>query len=272
MSCEFVRQLLAVLAMSLTTSVGAATAAALAPDVVLRTDLQRIATQRIYFGHQSVGGNVLEGIRELAVQAGVPIQITEVKSANEITQPVMGHRFVGVNGNPIEKLKSFDQAMGFNANSLNVAMVKFCYVDFTPDTDVKALFASYRSTMDSIKARNPRITIVHITAPLTDVQTGPKALIKRLLGRVPYGVLENTRRQEYNSLLRQAYQGREPIFDLAQIESTEPDGTASTTEWNGNRIPKLTAAYTDDGGHLNSIGRQRAARELIKLLAMHTMH
>jgi len=267
MSCVFNKQLLLVLAMSLTASISAASTATLAPDFVLRADLQRVAAQRIYFGHQSVGANLLEGIRELAAQVGVPIQIAEVKSASDINRPLLGHGFVGENGDPIGKLSSFEQAMGSSANSLNVAIVKFCYVDFTPDTDVKALFASYRSTVNSIKARNPATTIIHITAPLTDVQVGPKAFVKRLFGRAPYGVLENLRRQEYNSLLRQTYQGREPIFDLAQIESTAPDGTASTVEWSGNKIPKLSAVYTDDGGHLNLRGRLHAARELISVLA-----
>jgi hypothetical protein len=267
MNGMFGRQVLAVLVMSLTAIVSPAAMATLAPDVALRSDLQRIAAQSIYFGHQSVGVNLLEGIRELAVEAGVPIQIAEVNSASDIRQPMLGHRFVGENGNPIGKLKSFEQAIGYSKNSLNLVMVKFCYVDFTPDTDVKAVFSSYRSTMDSIKAKNPGMTIIHITTPLTDVQVGPKAFIKRLLGRAPYGVLENMRRHEYNTLLRQAYQSREPIFDLAQLESTAPDGTASTAEWNGTKFPKLTAAYTDDGGHLNSQGRLRASRELVAILA-----
>jgi hypothetical protein len=150
---------------------------------------------------------------------------------------------------------------------LDIALVKFCYVDFDAHTDAKALFAHYRATIDDLRARNPGTTFVHVTAPLTTMEGGPKALLKRLLGRAPYGIVENLRREEYNALLRQAYRGREPIFDLAQVESTSKDGSAVTVEWNGRVAPVMAAAFTDDGGHLNAEGRVRAARELVSVLA-----
>jgi hypothetical protein len=108
---------------------------------------------------------------------------------------------------------------------------------------------------------------MHVTAPLTIAQGGLKAGLKKLLGRVPYGVAENRRREEFNALMRQAYQGKEPIFDLARIESTAPDGTAVTVDWEGTASPAMVAAYTDDGGHLNTAGKLRAARELVSALA-----
>jgi len=37
----------------------------------LRADLERISRERIYFGHQSVGANLLQGMEELAAGAGV---------------------------------------------------------------------------------------------------------------------------------------------------------------------------------------------------------
>jgi len=67
--------------------------------------------------------------------------------------------------------------------------------------------------------------------------------------------------------LRQAYQGRAPIFDLARVESIDPEGKTVTVEWKGIAVPVMAPAYTNDGGHLNSEGRLRAARELISVLA-----
>ena len=134
-------------------------------------------------------------------------------------------------------------------------------------TDVKALFARYRATIDDLRTKNPGTTFVHVTAPLTVVQGGVKENLKRLLGRAPYGTIENMRREEYNTLLRQAYREREPIFDLARVESTAPDGTVVTTEWKGSVAPAMAPAYTDDGGHLNAAGKLRAARELVSVLA-----
>jgi lysophospholipase L1-like esterase len=149
---------------------------------------------------------------------------------------------------------------------VDIALVKFCYVDVDADTDPRGLFERYRATIAELRAKNPRTTFVHVTLPLTTVQTGPKALAKRVLGRAPYGTIENVKRAEYNSLLRRTYAGREPIFDLARLESTAPDGTVATVTWNGSTVAAMAPAYTDDGGHLNAAGRVRAAKEFLAVL------
>ena len=38
-------------------------------------------------------------------------------------------------------------------------------------------------------------------------------------------------------------------------------------EWKGSAVPVMNSAYTEDGGHLNDVGKLRAARELITVLA-----
>ena len=35
----------------------------------------------------------------------------------------------------------------------------------------------------------------------------------------------------------------------------------------GARVPVLVPAYSDDGGHLNRVGRLRAARQLVSVIA-----
>jgi hypothetical protein len=236
-------------------------------DPALRADFERVAQRRIFFGHQSVGENLLDGVRQLAATANVPIRIVESPMAVDVPPATIGHAFVAKNGEPLQKLVSFDHALGSGQTGLDIAMVKFCYVDFSANTDAKALFARYRATLDSLRARNPGTTFVHVTAPLTTVSSGAKESLKALIGRAPYGALENMRREEYNSLLRQAYRGREPLFDLARVESTAPDGSAATVEWKGSVAPAMAQPYTDDGGHLNAAGRLRAARELVSVLA-----
>lgn len=226
-----------------------------AADAALRADLQRLAHERIYFGHQSVGANILQGVKELSKAAGVPVFIKD--------------EFVPENGQPLRKLANFKASLGAGSR-YDIALVKFCYVDISADTEIRALFASYRATLDELRAKNPRTVFVHATLPLTTVQTGVKALAKRLLGRAPYGTIENVRRDEYNRLLRATYGGREPIFDLARLESTGPGGTLVTVTWDGVTAPAMSPAYTDDGGHLNARGRAIAAREFIGVLASAT--
>ena len=223
-----------------------------AADAALRADLQRLSHERVYFGHQSVGANILQGVKELSAAAGVPLFIKD--------------EFVPENGDPKRKLESFKKSVGAGSR-YDVALVKFCYVDIDADTDAAALFDRYRIALNELRATNPRTVFVHATLPLTTVQSGPKAWMKRLLDRAPYGTVENVRRDQYNRLLRATYAGREPIFDLARIESTTPDGKLVTVTWDGVTAPVMAPEYTDDGGHLNALGRTRAAREFIAVLA-----
>ena len=223
-----------------------------AADPILHANLQRVAHERIYFGHQSVGANILQGVKELSSTEGVPVFIKD--------------EFVPENGDPLRKLAAFKASVG-SGSRYDVALVKFCYVDINADTDAAALFDQYRRTLSELRASNPRTVFVHATLPLTTVQAGPKAWVKRMLGRSPYGTVENVKREEYNRLLRATYAGREPIFDLARIESTAPDGTLVTVTWDGITAPAMSPAYTGDGGHLNALGRTRAAREFIAVLA-----
>lgn len=232
----------------------------------LTEDLKLIAGERVYFGHQSVGANILDGLKELSSTAGVPLRITETPRAAALQGTGVGHVFVPENGHPLKKLASFKAALG-EGSQADVAFIKFCYVDITADTDPRALFAEYRKTIDELRAKNPRTTFIHVTLPLTTVQTGPKAWVKRLLGRAPSGTIQNVKREQYNTLLRRTYAGREPIFDIARVESLAPDGTQATVEWDGSVAPAMAAAYTDDGGHLNRVGRLRAAQELVSVVA-----
>lgn len=250
--------LMAALACLVSSAAGAA-------DPALRADLEHISRERIYFAHQSVGGNLLEGVAELSAEAGVPVRILRADRAAEVPPATFGHTFVPENGAPLKKLESFRTELA--GATLDLALLKFCYVDIRADTDVKALFARYRQTIAELRRSHPHTVFVHVTLPLTTEQTGWKALAKKLLGRAPSGTVENVRREQYNRLLRDAYAGREPLFDLARIESTAPDGTPVRVRWQGLSAPALAPQYTDDGGHLNTDGRRRAARELVAVLA-----
>lgn len=236
-------------------------------DLALRADLDELSHRAIFFGHQSVGRNLLDGVAELARTAGVPVRIVETADAGAVGPGSFGHAAVGQNGDPASKLEAFARALP-PGRDLDLALVKLCYVDVTASTDVPALFARWEAAIEALEAAHPRTTFVYVTVPLTTVQTGPKALAKRLLGRAPWGELENARREELNTLVRNAAQRRaRPLFDLARVESTRPDGVAETYALGGKRVPALVPAYTEDDGHLVGDGRLRAARELVSVLA-----
>jgi hypothetical protein len=246
----------------------AGTARADAPDPKVRADLESLARRSVYFGHQSVGWNIIDGLKALSAREGVPLRIEEVKGRLEVPPGTFAHGPVAENGKPDMKLASFTSALGSGVPSpAEVAFMKFCYVDFNAGTDAASLFARYQSTLADLKARNPGTTFVHVTVPLTTAQGGWKAIVKRAMGKTPGGYAENARRQEFNDLMRRTYQGKEPLFDLAAVESTAPDGSRAEVEWEGKMVPVLFEGYTDDGGHLDKAGQLRAARELLAALA-----
>jgi hypothetical protein len=232
-----------------------------------RTDFDQVVRRRIFFGHQSVGMNLLDGVRGLAEQERAALRVVETTDPSALVPGTLAHSFVAENGDPERKIASFERALDSGVgNAADVALLKFCYVDIGPDTDAAALFAKYQGMVTRQRARHPGLAFVHVTVPLTTVQGGIKAMVKWMLDRPPYGHPENARREEFNALLRQSYQGREPIFDLARLESTAPDGRTETAVWKGRAVPALVSAYTDDGGHLNPEGRVRAARALVTVL------
>jgi lysophospholipase L1-like esterase len=254
----------ALLLSAVAAAVASAAAAHAGDDPGLRRDLERLSRRSVFFGHQSVGMNVLEGLAQLARENGVALRISEAGAP--APAPGVSHAYVARNGDPERKLRSFAQALAGGPGP-EIALVKLCYADFDRSTDAAALFERYRAALAELRARHPRTAFVHVTAPLTAVQGGPRAWIKSLLGREPGGLEENARREQFNALLRQAYRGREPLFDLARVESTGPDGRVEALDRRGRPVPYLAPAWTDDGGHLNAEGRRRAARELVSVLA-----
>lgn len=201
---------------------------------------------RVLFGHQSVGSDILAGLSRVAPEllAG---------PANPGGQVLLVDRLVGLNGNPISKIEAFEEAVKEQAATLDAAMFKLCYVDFDATTDVPRLFSAYTSAHDRLRQAYPRLILAHITTPLTTIQSGFKSWVKQLLGKPPRGLVENLKRSEFNTLLRARYAGKEPIFDLAELESRSPAGEVVSYE---GRVPMLYPAYTHDGGHLNETAQQ----------------
>jgi hypothetical protein len=228
----------------------------------------RLAKRRIFFGHQSVGQNIVDGVTEV-LAANPKIRLTVVASKDLDATKAAGfyHANVGRNEFPDEKEEEFatiaDRAF---ASAGGVGMVKLCFVDVHADTDPQALFAAYQRRMAELVARRPGLTLVHFTMPLTTVRRSRGYWKKRLLGRTTEEDL-NKIRNRYNTLLRAAYQGREPVFDVARLESTRPDGSRAFTVRGTDTVYMLAEQYTNDDGHLTAAPRRMVAEQLLIFLA-----
>lgn len=218
---------------------------------------QAAAARRVLLAHQSVGRNILDGLR--ALDAGSSIRVTESRSP--AAGPGLTHFAVGRNGEPLEKVRDFAAAVDA-ADSLDVAMLKLCYIDFSYGADPAAVAGAYLDTLDALAARHPSTAFVAVTVPLTTVQEGPKALVKKMLGRAPAGLAENAQRQVFNDALRARSGPGRPLFDLAALESA-----GRTHALDGRAIQCLDPALTSDGGHLNDKGSRLAAAALVGFLA-----
>lgn len=238
-----------------------------ATDKVSADEWKIITQKRILFGHQSVGNNILSGVNKLAVQDGVSLKVIESRSV--LTESGINHFTIGKNEDSQSKIKDFEDTMrGGAVKGADLALMKLCYVDIKGDTDVKKLAESYISALDRLSQQFPQTVFIAVTSPLKTVQSGPKAWLKRLLGRAPGEYADNFRRQEFNNILRSRYTGKSQLFDLAKFEA---EG-AGSHQYQGQPLDVLNPAITNDGGHLNSQGEQYVAAKLLKFIAASTDH
>lgn len=238
----------------------------IAMDKQLASDLTLVSGVRVFFGHQSIGGNIIDGIRELTRTAGAPpLAIVPLQSSEASRGPTFLHAFIGENGRPATKIDAFAAGLERLApEAVDVAVMKFCYIDFAADTDIQELFDAYDQRIAALQKQYPHTTFVHVTTPLKAPE-GVKGWVKQMIGR-GRPVDENIRRNQYNALLRRRFASH-VTFDLAAVESTGPDGARSMFQARGGTYEQLAPGYSSDGAHLNTNGSRVAARALIAAVA-----
>jgi len=230
---------------------------------------RRLSEKKIYFGHMSVGFNIVEGLKDVIKENHqIKLNIVETNDITMFGRPIFAHSRNGNNHDPQSKIDAFADSMDRGiGNKADFASFKFCFVDITAKTDIQKEFKYYRETMEKVKDRYPKTIVIHMTAPLTTVQAGFKAWLKKRIGRPIDGYADNIKRNEFNDLLRQEYEGKAPLFDLAKMESVTVDGKPVTFTEGEKHFHALNPEFTHDGGHLNQAGRKFVARSLLILLA-----
>lgn len=230
--------------------------------------IQKIKNHRILFAHHSVGENILDGLKTLAKKTGVDLKIEQIDTVPLTANSKFVDFSPGQNTNPKSKIDAFaEQIKNLNSDFIpEIAFLKFCYIDFSPDTNVKEILAYYKENKETLKKRKPEITFVHVTVPLTTQPNDFKSSIKRLLGMQVWEDASNISRTEFNDLLHKTFP-EDPIFNIARIESTRSDGSRTEFTHNGKTYYSLAPEYTYDGGHLNTLGKHVTASELVVFLA-----
>jgi len=232
------------------------------------TAMKVVKEGRVFFAHKSVGDNIMNGLKTVADESAIKLNIRVLNHESlSDDSGLFAHAQNGENGNPVSKVDSFHATvMAFNAFTPQIAFMKFCYVDFEPDSDVKELFSHYKNRLESLTHERPGITFIHLTVPLSTRLHSWKNRIKRFVGMQTWDDGSNIKRAEFNHLLRQSFP-KEQVFDIARIESTRPDGSREGFGMDNNRYESMVPAYASDDGHLNSYGQHLMAQEMVCFLA-----
>ena len=242
-------------------------------DDLSQEEIASLISKKIYFGHKSVGENILSGINTLKSVNSDLSELTVVQTSNAASLTSVGylaHAAIGENFHPETKIDNFSQQLNNGlGGKVNIAFMKFCFVDIGTESDLDQLFSHYKSTLAELKQSYPETTFVHLTVPLfvepSGIKTTLKSFIKSVIGK--NNMYENTAKGRLNQMIRDEYSDKEPIFDLAYFESTYPDGSRLIHTNGSQQYESLIPEYSSDGGHLNAKGQEVLAKALLAFLA-----
>jgi len=154
-------------------------------------------------------------------------------------------------------VSDFQTSMSALGSKVDVAMFKFCYIDYPADAAAaNALFNNVKSAMEGLESSYPAVAFVWWTMPITSAAyTGDGA----------NWTTRAAARQSYNTLVRSYCQvNNKWLFDLADLESHDDSGTAVTM----SGYEAMYSGYDRDGGHINDTpGGLKMAKAYWKLIA-----
>ena len=229
--------------------------------------LDIFTSKRIFFAHQSVGKNILDGIYDLYGENAFKIpNIINYMNNNLDHDNFLLHCNIGRNKEPLSKCEEFIKIIdATNALSLEYACLKFCYIDINVQTNIEELFNRYINIIEQLSKKHPQITFIHCTIPLRNMKSSLSIRLRELIGRPNRDKLDNIKREDYNQLIRNHYKS-DYIYDIAKQESVISDNKWLCFSYQGKKYLNLNPKYTYDGGHLNKIGRQKLAADFIALI------
>ncbi|GAB6098051.1 hypothetical protein JCM14469_43060 [Desulfatiferula olefinivorans] len=229
---------------------------------------QKLSKKKIYFGHQSVGYDIIEGIDLLKQKnTKIIINISETEKVSENENVNLFHSKVGQNRDPKSKdldfISKIDKGIG---NTVDIALYKYCYIDVTGESNVDEIVSGYLSTINKLSKKFPETTFVYMTVPLRTAGITWKTKLKLLMNKKNiWEIDDNIARNEFNILLKEKVR-KSPVFDIASLESVHPDGSRETFKMNDKVYDAMYPGYTTDGGHLNDLGKQIIAEQFVLFL------
>ena len=234
---------------------------------------QKLSRTKIFFGHQSVGNDIINGIQDVkSKNKKIKIRIFNIHEvANMHDGFLLDEPNLGNNENPRSKILAFKKIIEEEiGNKIDIAFMKFCFVDFMKGTDIVPIFNEYKKNIEKLEKLYPNIKFIHFTVPLLErkEEKGIKFWLKKHFRSKNswWSDEHNIIRNKMNNMIRKEYENTKRLFDLAKIESTLPNGSRCKFEKEGKTYYSLYPNYSFDGGHLNELGRETVATELLMFL------
>lgn len=242
-----------------------------APSTAMPEGRIRPLRSRVLFGAQSVGNDIVAGVRGAYDKARVKKpKVKNWATARTTRGPLVATASIGRNGRPTTKLRAFAALVNdAPRNSVDVALMAFNYQDITAETDVYSLFRNYEDTMASVEDANPDITFLYATAPVTSAnswRTVERSTVDGLASVNQPVWQDNIARERFNALIRERYSQTGRLYDIAALQATIDKEKVAAKEheerWYFVMNPKLTS----DGKRLNRLGSMRLAQALMVLV------
>ncbi|MCG7852983.1 MAG: hypothetical protein MIO92_10730, partial [Methanosarcinaceae archaeon] len=182
-------------------------------DEISQDRWDALSKKKIFFGHKSVGANIIEGLNEvMAHRPKIKLNVRETTDPVDFLEPVFAHSPIGRNKAPLSKLDRFREIIESHVGpTADIAFFKFCFVDIDHETDIESLFKHYVELVDGLNRRFPGLKIVTFTVPLLSKPVGIKTRLKKILGRLPWYEEDNVKRNLFNEKLRARF--TDTLFD-----------------------------------------------------------
>lgn len=226
--------------------------------MIQKTDLYTLKGKKVYFAHQSVGNNIVQGLSSL-IEKSEDIKFIKIVTLEDYLKDNYEHNDsffyfihsrIGQNGHPDIKLNDFLQKCD-SLPDIDAAFIKLCYADVRHETDVQVLYKNYVETLSQLQKKHQQAKFIYFTVPYTTKEGYFKGTLKKVMGKHD----NNIARNKLNTLIRQT--NNIDIFDIGFYEShLESDNTELEKEY-------LLKEYTYDNGHLNPPAAERISWYLI---------
>ena len=108
--------------------------------------IKAVGEKSFFFGHQSVGNNILAGIDDISKDNNHKIDIIKSRVLNKPNKNAFLHDNVGKNKDPVSKINDFRELIENGiGGKVDGAFLKLCYVDINQGTDLNLTFQKYQT-------------------------------------------------------------------------------------------------------------------------------